>query len=88
MKTKIQYTKITKDIFLIPKNTVCNVLENLAKMFPENTFTIALTGSGAMSASKFLGVEFIQEVVSCKRAVEKYIPQTDVVIELGGEDAK
>ena len=70
------------------KNTVCNVLENLAKMYPENTFTIALTGSGAMSASKFLGVEFIQEVVSCKRSVEKYIPQTDVVIELGGEDAK
>ena len=53
------------------KNTVCNVLENLAKMYPENTFTIALTGSGAMSASKFLGVEFIQEVVSCKRSVEK-----------------
>ena len=70
------------------KNTVCNVLENLAKMFPENKFTIALTGSGAMSASKFLGVPFIQEVVSCKRAVEKYIPETDVVIELGGEDAK
>ena len=70
------------------KNTVCNVLENLTKMFPENQFTIALTGSGAMSASKFLGVEFIQEVVSCKRAVEKYIPETDVVIELGGEDAK
>ena len=70
------------------KNTVCNVLENLTKMFPENQFTIALTGSGAMSASKFLGVSFIQEVVSCKRSVEKYIPETDVVIELGGEDAK
>ena len=41
-----------------------------------------------MSASKFLDVNFIQEVVSCKRAVEKYIPKTDVVIELGGEDAK
>ena len=70
------------------KNTVCNVLENLIKKYPENSFTIALTGSGAMSASKFLGVEFIQEVVSCKRVVEKYIPETDVVIELGGEDAK
>ena len=70
------------------KNTVCNVLENLIKKYPENAFTIALTGSGAMSASKFLGVEFIQEVVSCKRVVEKYIPETDVVIELGGEDAK
>ena len=41
-----------------------------------------------MSAAKFLDLPFIQEVVSCKRAVEKYIPQTDVVIELGGEDAK
>ena len=70
------------------KNTVCTVLENLIKMYPNNTFTLALTGSGAMSAAKFLGVSFIQEVISCKRSVEKYIPQTDVVIELGGEDAK
>ena len=70
------------------KNTVCNVLESLSSMYPESTFTIALTGSGAMSAAKFLDLPFIQEVVSCKRAVEKYIPQTDVVIELGGEDAK
>ena len=70
------------------KNTVCHVLEDLAKMYPASQFTIALTGSGAMSAAKFLDLPFIQEVVSCKRAVEKYIPQTDVVIELGGEDAK
>ena len=70
------------------KNTVCNVLEDLLKRYPLNSFTLALTGSGAMSAARFLGVEFIQEVVSCKRAVEKYIPKTDVVIELGGEDAK
>mgnify|MGYP003300947491 CR=1 FL=1 len=70
------------------KNTVCNVLEELCKKYPNNTFTLALTGSGAMSAAKFLKVSFIQEVVACKRAVSKYIPQTDVVIELGGEDAK
>ena len=70
------------------KNTVCNVLEDLLLKYPSNSFTLALTGSGAMSAAKFLGVDFIQEVVSCKRAVEKYIPKTDVVIELGGEDAK
>lgn len=64
------------------KNTVCNVLENLNSKYPNTQFTIALSGSGAISVSKFLGVSFIQEVVSCKRAVEKYIPQTDVVIEL------
>ena len=38
------------------KNTVCNVLENLIKKYPENSFTIALTGSGAMSASKFKAI--------------------------------
>ena len=70
------------------KNTICNVLENLTQMYPDSVYTIALTGSGAMSAAKFLDLPFIQEVVSCKRAVEKYIPETDVVIELGGEDAK
>ena len=70
------------------KNTVCNVLSSLADKYPDSEFTIALTGSGAMSASKFLDLPFLQEVVSCIRAVETYIPQTDVVIELGGEDAK
>ena len=70
------------------KNTICDVLNELTLKYPYNTFTVALTGSGAMSASKFLELPFIQEVVACKRAVEKYIPKTDVVIELGGEDAK
>ena len=70
------------------KNTVCNVLEDLCNKYPDHAFTLALTGSGAMSAAKFLDVRFIQEVISCKRSVEKYIPKTDVVIELGGEDAK
>ena len=70
------------------KNTVCDVLSELTIKYPDNTFTVALTGSGAMSAANFLELPFIQEVVACKRAVEKYIPQTDVVIELGGEDAK
>ncbi len=81
------YTDYTRH-FSDTKNTVCNVLEKLASDYPQANFTIALTGSGAMSAAKFLDLKFIQEVVSCKRSVEKYIPQTDVVIELGGEDAK
>ena len=53
------------------KNTVCDVLEELANDYSDYDFTIALTGSGAMSASTFLDLPFIQEVVSCKRAVEK-----------------
>ena len=81
------YTNYTRH-FSDTKNTLCTVLEKLSTDFPNSEFTMALTGSGAMSAAKFLEVPFIQEVISCKRAVEKYLPETDVVIELGGEDAK
>ena len=70
------------------KNTVCSMLEELINIYPENTYTFTLTGSGAISAAKFLKLPFIQEVISCKKIVEYDIPQTDVVIELGGEDAK
>ena len=34
------------------KNTVCNVLENLNTKYPDSKFTLALTGSGAISAAK------------------------------------
>ena len=70
------------------KSTLYNVLSKLVKDFPDNNFTMSLTGSGALDAAKILNVDFIQEVIACKSAVEKIIPQTDVVIELGGEDAK
>ena len=70
------------------KNTVCECLTELANKFEDYDMTFSLTGSGALSVSEFLGLPFIQEVIACKRTVEKYIPQTDVVIELGGEDAK
>ena len=70
------------------KTTLYNVLNKFTKDFPDSTFTISLTGSGALDISKVLEVDFIQEVISCKSAVETIIPQTDVVIELGGEDAK
>ncbi|MBQ7410139.1 MAG: 2-hydroxyacyl-CoA dehydratase [Clostridia bacterium] len=70
------------------KTTLYNVLSKLVKDYPDNTFTMSLTGSGAIEIAKILDVSFIQEVIACKSAVEKLIPQTDVVIELGGEDAK
>ena len=86
-KLEVLYTTYKRH-FSDTKNTVCNCLEELTQKFSEYDMTIALTGSGALSVSEFLGLPFIQEVVACKRTVEKYIPQTDVVIELGGEDAK
>ncbi|MDY3240520.1 MAG: BadF/BadG/BcrA/BcrD ATPase family protein, partial [Anaerovoracaceae bacterium] len=49
---------------------------------------VVITGSGGLALSEKIGARFEQEVITCSLAVEKIIPQTDVVIELGGEDAK
>ena len=47
-----------------------------------------ITGSGGLALSNHLGVPFVQEVVAVASALQDYAPQTDVAIELGGEDAK
>ncbi|GLC82623.1 acyl-CoA dehydratase activase-related protein [Lacrimispora brassicae] len=48
----------------------------------------AITGSGGLTLSRHLKVPFVQEVVSVATSLKDYAPQTDVAIELGGEDAK
>ena len=47
-----------------------------------------ITGSGGLALANLMGVHFEQEVIACSKAVESLIPETDVAIELGGEDAK
>ena len=48
----------------------------------------AITGSGSINLGKALGIPFVQEVVAVASALKQAAPQTDVAIELGGEDAK
>ena len=59
-----------------------------ATVLGDTPMTCAITGSGGLLLSQWLSLEFVQEVIASKRAVETIIPQTDVAIELGGEDAK
>ena len=59
-----------------------------AAVLGDAQMTCAITGSGGLLLAQWLGLEFVQEVIASKRAVETLIPQTDVAIELGGEDAK
>ena len=48
----------------------------------------AVTGSAGLGVAKAADVEFVQEVFATAGAVERFIPDTDAVVELGGEDAK
>lgn len=70
------------------KRTVFQVLENLFQELGNVPIKMAVTGSGGMFLEQILEVPFIQEVISETEAIKKYYPQTDVIIELGGEDSK
>ena len=67
---------------------VAELLKGMRDDMGDISFHATITGSGGLSLSKHLDVYFEQEVVSCSHAVEQIIPETDVAIELGGEDAK
>lgn len=79
-----QYERHYSDI----RNTVAGIIKNSSEKLKDSSIKISVTGSGAIDVSKYLGITFVQEVAASTCAIEKYIPKTDVVIELGGEDAK
>ena len=58
--------------------TVVEVLEEACARYGENIMTIAITGSGGLLLAQWLGVQFVQEVIASKTAVETFIPKTDV----------
>ena len=70
------------------RETVAEQLKLIRKSFPDDKFRIAITGSAGLGIAEACGIPFVQEVFSAFVAVNKTYPDADVVIELGGEDAK
>ncbi len=62
--------------------------DDLAKAHPGKRAQAAVTGSGGVGAAGLLGLPFVQEVMAGTEAVSNEVEDADVVIELGGEDAK
>ena len=54
----------------------------------EMTLCPVITGSGGLTLANHLEIPFVQEVIAVSTSLQKIAPQTDVAIELGGEDAK
>ncbi|MBR1661104.1 MAG: 2-hydroxyacyl-CoA dehydratase [Acidaminococcaceae bacterium] len=71
----------------IPSALVTN-LTALKDVVGPSRFRFALTGSAGMGIAQRLQLPFVQEVIAAATAVKKLIPQTDTMVELGGEDAK
>ncbi|MCI5860433.1 MAG: 2-hydroxyacyl-CoA dehydratase [Blautia sp.] len=70
------------------QETLSSLLKKAHDSLGELTVHPMITGSGGLTLAKHLGVPFVQEVISVSTALQHYAPQTDVAIELGGEDAK
>ena len=70
------------------QETLAELLEKAYKKLGELELHPVITGSGGLTLANHLEVPFTQEVIAVSTALESYAPQTDVAIELGGEDAK
>lgn len=70
------------------QETLRQIIDRACKELGNRDIAPMITGSGGLSISTCLDIPFVQEVVSVATALKDYAPQTDVAIELGGEDAK
>ncbi|MDR1392922.1 MAG: acyl-CoA dehydratase activase-related protein [Bifidobacteriaceae bacterium] len=64
------------------------LLGGIVQSHPGRTAQVAVTGSGGLGVAEALSVPFVQEVIAETEAIRQINPETDVIIELGGEDAK
>ena len=70
------------------RRKIISILNEVSQKFPDKIFKLALTGSGALSLCTRLNLSFVQEVIASSLSIKNKIPNADVIIELGGEDAK
>ncbi|MBQ9396204.1 MAG: 2-hydroxyacyl-CoA dehydratase [Proteobacteria bacterium] len=70
------------------RHAVFTILREIGVQLHNPDLCILVTGSAGIGVAQRLGLEFCQEVIASSHAVESLLPETNVAIELGGEDAK
>ncbi len=70
------------------QETLAGLLKKAMDQLGDVTLAPVITGSGGLTLAGLLEIPFVQEVVAVATSLQDYAPQTDVAIELGGEDAK
>ena len=70
------------------QETLSSIINDAYEQLGDMPVAPMITGSGGLTLSGHLEIPFVQEVVAVATSLKDYAPQTDVAIELGGEDAK
>ncbi len=86
-KTNILFSEYKRHFANI-KETLKELVDNASAKLGNVEVAPTITGSGGLALAQVIGIPFEQEVVCVSEALTDYAPQTDVAIELGGEDAK
>lgn len=83
----IVYSKYQRHFSKV-KETVKDQLKLIQADYPDEKFTVCITGSAGLGLANSANIPFVQEVHAAFLAVKQKQPDADAVIELGGEDAK
>ncbi len=84
---KLLFGRYERHMSDIRKATM-TLLTELKEQFSGYRITASISGSGGMGLAKLMGLPFCQEILAETKAVKTFHPETDVIIELGGEDEK
>ena len=86
-RSEILYKKYERHFSKV-REKACEMLMDAKDIIGDADLRVAITGSAGLGVAKASGVDFVQEVFATRKCVGRFVPQADVVIELGGEDAK
>ena len=84
---KVLYEKYQRHFSQVRQKTL-ELLAEAAPLAGDRPLTAAISGSAGLGLAQAAKVPFVQEVFATGEVVKQLEPDTSVVIELGGEDAK
>ena len=86
-QNEVLFKKYERHLSRIVEKSV-EMLREVAEQFPKEKVLLSISGSAGMGLAERSDIQFVQEVYATRIAVNRLVPGTDAVIELGGEDAK
>ncbi|MBQ3264796.1 MAG: 2-hydroxyacyl-CoA dehydratase [Ruminococcus sp.] len=84
---KLVYSRYERHFSQVRQKTL-EMIEAIKELLDGRSFTVAVSGSAGLGMANAARLSFVQEVYATAECVRCMEPDTDAVIELGGEDAK
>ena len=85
--TDILYERYERHFSQVRSKTL-ELIQQIRPLLEERPFTAAISGSAGLGVAQAAGLPFVQEVYATGEVIKRLEPDTSVVVELGGEDAK